>query len=110
MCIFSDFRIILGVPWESLWRHVCDFSLIWGVKMGDGFQVHVFSDPGMEMMLESGGCMCYKHSKNNGFSDISFFPLFQEISVSRGVLGVILVAFGGLGDTFSDFGGYWEQA
>ena len=51
--------------------------------MGDRFQVHVLGDPGMEMMSESGGCMCYKHTKNNGFSDISLFPLIQEFSVSR---------------------------
>jgi hypothetical protein len=70
--------------------------------MGDRFQVHVLGDPGMEMMSESGGCMCYKHSKNNGFSDISLFPLIHEFSVSREVLGVILVTFGDLGHTFSD--------
>ena len=50
--------------------------------MGDSFQVHVFSDPGMEMMSECDGCMCYNHSKNNGFSDISLFPLIQQFSVS----------------------------
>ena len=32
--------------------------------MGDGFQVHVFDDPEVEMLLESGGCMCY----NQGFT------------------------------------------
>ena len=54
------------------------------------------------MLLESSGCMCYKHNKNNGFRDISRFPLIHEISVSREVLGVILVTFGDPGDTFSD--------
>ena len=83
MCIFSDFRIIWGVPWERLGAPFCDCSVIWGDKLGDRFQVHVLGDPGMEMMSESGGCMCYKHSKNNGFSDISLFPLIQEFSVSR---------------------------
>ena len=65
--IFIDFGCLLGVSWDPLWRHVCDFSLIVGVKMGDGFQVYVFGDPGMEMMPESGGCMCYNHRKNCGF-------------------------------------------
>ena len=52
--------------------------------MGDRFQVHVLGDPGMEMMSESGGCMCYKHfKKNHDFSVISLFPLIQELSVSR---------------------------
>ena len=73
----------MGVPWESLWAPFCDFSVIWGAKIGDCLQVHVFGDPGMEMMPECNGCMCYKHSKNNGFSDISLFPLIPELSVSR---------------------------
>ena len=64
----SPFLLILGclwgVSWGPLWRHFSDFSLIWGVKMGDGFQVYVFSDPGMEMMPECSGCMCYNPSKN----------------------------------------------
>ena len=73
--IFLDFRIPLGVSWDPLWRRVCDFSMILDAKMGDGSQVHVFGDPGMEMMPECNGCMCYKHSKNNGFREISRFPL-----------------------------------
>ena len=44
-----------------------DFSVIRGAKMGDCFQVHVFGDPGMEMLPECNGCMCYKHCKNNLF-------------------------------------------
>ena len=76
--------------------------------MGDRFQVLVLGDPGMEMMSESGGCMCYKHCKNNGFSDISHFPLIQEFSVSREgcrfhfgdfwvALDTLLVIFEGIG-------------
>ena len=76
-----SFLLILGCLWgvsrDPLWRHVCDFSLIWGVKMGDGFQVHVFSDPRREMMPECSGCTCYKHIKNCGFCMISLFPLIQ---------------------------------
>jgi hypothetical protein len=34
--------------------------------VGDSFQVHVFDDPEVEMLLESGGCMCYNHCKNSG--------------------------------------------
>ena len=77
VCIFYDFRIIWGVPWEWLGAPFCDFSVIRCAKMGDRFQVHVLGDPGMEMMSESSGCLCYKHSKNNGVSDISHFPLIQ---------------------------------
>ena len=67
MLIFGDFRMIWGIPWESLWALVFDFSVIWVAKMGDCFQVHVFGDPGIEMMPESIGCMCYNHNKNFGF-------------------------------------------
>ena len=45
--IFIDFRVPLGsLPGSTLETCFCDLSLIWGVEMGDGFQVHVFSDPG----------------------------------------------------------------
>ena len=65
--IFSDFRMHFGVSWDSLWRPFCDFSLIWGAKVGNSFRVHVFDDPGMEMMPECTGCMCLNHGKNCGF-------------------------------------------
>ena len=67
--------------------------------MGDSFQVHVFSDTWMEMMLESDGWMCYNHVVFEGFH---FFDLFTNL-VSRGVVwGVILMTFGDFGDTFYD--------
>ena len=67
VCIFSDFRVILGVSWDPLWAPFCEFSVILGARMGDWFQVHVFGGSGMEMVLECDGCMCYNHSKNCGF-------------------------------------------
>ena len=103
MCIFIDFSVNLGLPWDPLWAPFCDFPVIWGAKMGDCFQVHVFGDPGMEMMPECSCCMCYKQSKNNGFREISLFHFFTKM-VSRGmVLGAFLVTFGDLWATFSDF-------
>ena len=76
--IFIDFRVdfgsLLGVNLETF----CDFSMIWGGKVGDCFQFHVFGDPGMEMMPECNGCMCYIHSKNKCFREISLFPLIHE--------------------------------
>jgi len=75
--IFIDFRVIFGLSWDPLWAHFCDFSVIWGAKMGDSFQVHVFGDPGMEMTPECSVCMCYIHSKNYGFREMSLFPLFH---------------------------------
>ena len=48
VCIFIDFRVILGVSWEPLWAPSCGFSVIWGARMGDWFQVHVFGDPGIQ--------------------------------------------------------------
>ena len=65
--IFIDFRVhlgsLFGVILETFLRFVYDL----GAKVGDSFQAHVFDDPEVEMMLESGGCMCYNHSKNSGF-------------------------------------------
>ena len=81
ICI--DFRMPLGSLLGPLWRHFSDLLLIWSVKMGDGFQVHIFSDPGMEMMPGCRGGMCYNHNKNMCFSDISLFPRIHEFSVSR---------------------------
>jgi len=72
--IFIDFRVIWGASWVPPWAPFCDFALVWGVKMGNGFRVHVFGDPGMEIIPECSGCMCYNHGKNNGCGDI---PLFQ---------------------------------
>ena len=67
MSIFIDFMVDLGsLLGFILGTNLC-FSVIWGGKMGDSFQVHVFGDPGMEMMPECNGCMCQKHCKNNGF-------------------------------------------
>ena len=63
--IFIDFRVqlgrLLGDILETFLRFVYDL----GAKVGDSFQVHVFDDPEVEMLLESGGCMCYNHAKNN---------------------------------------------
>ena len=75
---------ILGVSWDPLWRQFCDLSVIWGTKVGGSFQVHLFDDPGMEMMPECSGCMCLNHSKNCGFREIPRFPLIHEFDVPRG--------------------------
>ena len=58
--------------WVPFWESPVVFSVILGIKMGDSFQVHVFSDPGMEMMPECSGCMCLNHCKNCGFREIPF--------------------------------------
>ena len=103
MCIFNDFRVIVGVSWGSLLAPFCDFSVIWGAKMGDCFQVRVFGDPGMEMMPDCRGCMCYNHSKTDVFEWFHFFHFFTKL-VSQGlVLGAFLVSFSDLGGTFYDF-------
>ena len=82
-----SFLLILGCLWGVSWAHIGGtfliFLLIWSVKMGDGFQVHFFSDPRMEMMSGCRGCMCYNHSKNKCFRDISLFLRIREFSVSR---------------------------
>ena len=95
--------MIWGVPWESLWAPFSDFSVIWDAKMEDCFQVHVFSDPWMEMMPDCRGCMCYNLSKTDVFEWFHFFHFFTKL-VSQGlVLGAFLVTFGDLWGTFSGF-------
>jgi len=76
--------MIWGVPWESLWAPFSDFSVIWDAKMQDCFQVHVFSDPWMEMMPDCRGCMCYKHGKTDVFEWFHFFHFFTKL-VSQGI-------------------------
>ena len=61
-CPFS-FRVHLGSLLDPTLGTILCFSVIWDAKVGDSFQVHVFGDPGMEMMPECNGCMCYNHSK-----------------------------------------------
>ena len=64
--IFIDFRVhlgsLLGDILETFLRFVYDL----GAKVGDSFQVHGFDGLEVEMLLESGGCMCYNHGKYNG--------------------------------------------
>ena len=74
--------------------------------MGDCLQVHVFGDPGMEMMPECNGCMCYKRGKQiYVFEWFHFSHLFTDL-VSRGKdLDDMLVSFGDPGVSFSDFQG-----
>ena len=43
---------IWGASWDLLWTQFYVFSVIWGGKMGDIFQVRVFGDPGVEIMAE----------------------------------------------------------
>ena len=76
IAVFIDFRVDLGSLLGPTLGTFFDFSVIWGGKMGDSFQVHVFGDPGMEIMLECSGCMCYKHTKNHMFLMISLFLFF----------------------------------
>ena len=80
---FIDFGMDLGTLLESTLGTISWLSVIWGGRMGDRFQVHVFSDPGMEMMPECNGCMCYNHSKNNVFWMISLLLLIHWFGVLR---------------------------
>ena len=65
--ISRDFRVHSGSLLGPTLAPFCVFSVILDTKMGDSFQVHVFGDPGMEMMPECSGCMCLNHNKNCGF-------------------------------------------
>ena len=41
--------------------------------MGESVLVHVFGDPGMEMMPECCGCMCLNHNNEPGVTPIRYF-------------------------------------
>ena len=58
MSVFIDFRVHLGTLLGPTLDTFLRFSVIWDVQMGDGFQVHVLSDPGMELMVRSDDWMC----------------------------------------------------
>ena len=55
MSVFIDFLMDLGSLLGPTLATFSQFSVIWGGKMGDSFQVHVFGDPGMEIMPECSG-------------------------------------------------------
>ena len=57
MSVFIDFRVDLGTLLGLTLDTFLRFSVIRDVQMEDSFQVHVFSDPGMEMMPASDGWM-----------------------------------------------------
>ena len=65
--IFINFWMDLGSLLGLTLDIILCFSVILDTKMGDSFQVHLFDDPGMEMMPECMGRMCLNHNKNCGF-------------------------------------------
>ena len=73
LSIFSDFWMHFGSLLGPTVGTFCDLSMILGAKVGDSFQVHVFGDPGMEMMPECSGCMCLNRNKNCVFLAVSPF-------------------------------------
>ena len=84
--------------------------------MADSFQVHLFDDPGVEMLPESSGC-CAETIASNYLNrccvmSLMFFLLFFIMLVSRGGFRLsclsVLVTLGTL--CFSDFCGSWRQA
>ena len=77
--IFIDCLVDLGSLLRPTLGIILWFSVILGSKTGDSFQVHVFGDPGMEMMPECNDCMCYKHNRNCGFLMVLLFLLFTDL-------------------------------
>ena len=65
--IFIDFRMHLGSLLGPTLETFFDFSIILATKVRVSFQVHVFGDPGMEMMPECRVCMFLNHCTNCGF-------------------------------------------
>ena len=56
VCVLGSFGESAGIHFGHVF---CNCSVILDAKMGDGFQIHVFDDSGMERLPECGGCMCY---------------------------------------------------
>ena len=77
MSVFIDFRVHLGILLGPTLGTFLRFSVIWDVQMEDSFQVHVFSDPGMEMMLKPDGWMCTV--KTLVFERFHFFDLSTNL-------------------------------
>ena len=109
MSIFIDFRIHFGNLLGPTLGTNEWFSVIWDVKVGDSFKVHLSGDPGMEMMPEFRGWMCLNHCKYNGFWRISLLSPIHQFGVGEMFLGVILTPVGDLRATFSDFLRYWTD-
>ena len=74
-------------------RYFCDFSVIWDAKFGDSFQVHVFDDPGMEMLPECVAA-CARTIVNLLFLNGFIFSLIHDF-------GALWEGFG------SRFGVFW---
>ena len=64
--IFIGFRMHLGSLLGATLETFLSFLVIRGAQVRDSFQVHLFDDLGMEMLPESGGCMCYNHRNSFG--------------------------------------------
>ena len=69
--------------------------------MGDSFQVHVFGDPGMEMMPECNGCMCYKQKKQklmflNDFTFLTYSLIWWPEGRIWMIFWCLLVTLGSL--------------
>ena len=62
--IFIGFRMHLGSLLGATLENVLSFCVIWGAQVRDSFQVHLCDDLGVEMLSESGGCMCLSHNEN----------------------------------------------
>jgi len=91
---------ILGVSWDPLWRHFCDFSMIWAAKVGNRCQVHVFDDPGVQMAPESETVRAITTVKTVLFEWFHFFHLFTNVVSWGRVWDVVLESFDDLGGTF----------
>jgi hypothetical protein len=82
------FLLILGCLWGVSWVHIGGtfliFVLIGSVKMGDRFQVHFFSDPGMEI-CQNAEAVCVRTIIETSVLKIShFFHVFVNL-VSPGM-------------------------
>ncbi len=78
--------------------------------MGDSFQIHVLMILGWKHCLNAVGVCARNIIKTVVFECFHLVHLSKNLLTSGVVLGVILVSFGNLRTTFSDFRGSWGRA
>ena len=109
-----SFLLILGCLWGVSWAHIGDTFLIFcwfGVsKWETGSRCIFLVIQGWKWCQDAETVCAITIIKTSVLEIFHFFHVFANLVSPGRVLGVILVTFGDLGDTFSDIWRCWEQA
>lgn len=106
----SILRSVWEVSWESFWEAFWDLSMIW-VPSWETVSRSMFLMIKRWKWRQNLVAVCVITSvKTMVFEGCHFFHVFTILVSTGTILGVILMAFGDLGHTFSDLWVYSEQA